>query len=96
VGRVRYVFGARLAVDERAPTGIWFHCKGCGAEAGYFPEPYTSGGRTIPIGSIMHTRAPGARMPCVLYRQLEPDQFWDVHRDAPRINPPDRLEPILG
>jgi hypothetical protein len=81
-------------------AGTWFHCLGCGALAGYFPDGYTDPqtGSVIPTGAVCHTKPTRdinrVSVRCPLYQKLEPDEYWTAHKDAPRVDPPDSLSPV--
>jgi hypothetical protein len=80
------------------PSTVWFLCKGCGKPAAYFPDglpPYYA------PGAVGHSKAPqlvrerGApsQVQCALYQQLSVEAYWEHHRDAERLPPPDTTEP---
>jgi len=80
--------------------GIWFTCRGCGALAGYYPDgarewPGGEPGQQVPRGSVVHTKsiADANRRPvqCTLFQQLEPREFWLLHQDDQRCEPPGKI-----
>ena len=89
--------------SKRPPVeqgGIWFKCRGCGALAGYYPNgahewPGGEPGQQVPRGSCVHTKpvADNNRKPvqCTLFRQLEPAEFWLLHKDDPREAGPSKI-----
>ena len=86
---------ARLVGNDLAAMsklGIWFVCKGCGKPAAYFPERVVESGEVIPAGAVCHSKHESEinRVPvqCLLFIQLDADEYWDVHKDAQRVEPP--------
>ncbi len=77
--------------SEAHAASEWFQCCSCRGLAGYFVSAYVKQGHMIPAGAVMHTKPS-----CLLYKQSSPAAFIALHRDAPRIDPPDDLRPILG
>jgi hypothetical protein len=73
-------------------SAVFFICKGCGAVAGHFPEEFGS----IPAGATVHCKPVEHinRVPvlCELFQQLEPDEFWELHRDAQRAELPSWIQ----
>lgn len=75
--------------------GVCFVCKGCGQPAFYFPTGVPG---ELPPGTIGHVKPAGSvarrdygepsAIKCVLYQQLNPLEFWELHKDAARLERP--------
>jgi hypothetical protein len=82
---------------------VWFRCKGCAQPASYFgaglPPWYPPGsvGHSKPMDQLRpRGNAEPSRVKCALYQQLSAEAFWDLHREAERIEPPQEFKPVLG
>lgn len=86
----------------QTPKGsVWFRCKGCGKPAAYFPHgmpPHYAPGSVAHSKPPELVRAPGepSQVTCSVYQQLSPSEYWELHRDAPRLDPPDHLTERKG
>jgi hypothetical protein len=59
-----------------AAAGEWFTCSHCG-------RPAAAVHRNGAPRAVAHSKPP-----CVLYRQLRPEDFASLHADAPRVEAP--------
>lgn len=82
---------------------VWFKCKGCGQPASYFGDglppwyPRGSVGHSKPVDAIRPTGTlEPSSVQCALYQQTDAAQFWELHRDAERIESPTEFTPVLG
>lgn len=71
---------------------VWFRCKGCNALCCYWAYP----GGSMPIGSVGHGKpVDKLNVPnstgCALYNRCEASEFWALHEDAPRVEPPEGM-----
>lgn len=83
-------------------ANVWFVCKGCGKPAAYFGAGLAP---WYPPGSVGHSKpadairpsgtAERSRVTCTLYHQLGAAEFWELHRDAERIEAPAEFKPVL-
>jgi hypothetical protein len=81
--------------------GVWKRCIACGKPIGFFLEPYTKDGHTVPAGAVAHWKpedkigVPNS-VPCDLYNALTGEELQALHEDAELIEQPTELNPILG
>lgn len=76
---------------------VWFKCRGCGEPAGYYPAGHWADGCAVPPGSVVHSKPEAdinrRSVACALWQRLEPDEFWELHKDDPTLEGPDKLVP---
>lgn len=106
-GADRHALGALLGVETvrqqwMRPENVWFRCKGCGQPAMYFgaglPPYYPPGsiGHSKPAGTARVDTSQPSRVACALYHQCSAEEFWDLHQDAERLEPPTDLRAFTG
>jgi hypothetical protein len=77
-------------------NAIWFRCAVCLWPCGYYPNGLAHpSGESIPPGAVVHSKPEGDPRPvgCPLWLMTNPAEFWKVHEHAPRIEPPERMDP---
>lgn len=101
IAEFRTAFNADRNADNAAKAYVhrcrFFNCKGCGRPAVEFLEdcpPY------YPKGAVGHTKplalaGTHGLVPCELYKRLSADEYRDLHKDAPNIDPPEKFEPMV-
>jgi hypothetical protein len=81
---------------------VCFVCKGCGRPAFYFGaglpphQPPGAVGHSKPLDAVRPLgNLEPSRVRCALYLQTTAAEFWDLHRDAKRLEYPSELTPVL-
>lgn len=101
IGEFRRAFDTDRSAVNAAKSYLdhcrFFKCKGCGGNAVEFLEecpPF------YPKGAVGHTKpialaGTHGLVPCEVYRRLSAEEYRELHKDAPNIDPPEKFEPMV-